>query len=141
MGGGGPIPEGAREARYEISRYSGNKYTAISTPDYASNCEAGETDDGLDIVAVCFVPSFGDKYGSAGGVFKLHAVGFDSAGQAQPSSYSGVMYGMNPVDVVNDGEVVYFGTFVCANEAGNLTCWNADTGHGAFITPDYFTGF
>ena len=35
--------------------------------------------------------------------------------------------------VVDYGQVVYYRTIVCASAENGLTCWNTDTGHGAFM--------
>lgn len=145
IGGGGPIPDMAQPARYETSTYGGERYTAIATPPEADSastisCEVWEASETLDAGALCFVPSYGDKYGSEGKWF-LNTVGFDVNGLAEVTGSGGSVYGMYPPNIINNGEILYFDNFVCANELDNLTCWNADTGHGAFITGEYFDSF
>lgn len=36
---------------------------------------------------------------------------------------------------------IYFGSYVCGATAQGVTCWNIDTGHGAFVTRTGFTAF
>lgn len=43
--------------------------------------------------------------------------------------------------VVQYGEVVHAGGFVCASEQNGLTCWNAGTGHGAMVSRSTFAPF
>ncbi|MFT4188628.1 MAG: hypothetical protein QM621_08590 [Aeromicrobium sp.] len=43
--------------------------------------------------------------------------------------------------VLQYGQVAHFGDYVCASEENGLTCWNAATGHGAFINRDGFAAF
>ena len=47
-------------------------------------------------------------------------------GQENPQQYTAPM-------VVDYGQVVYYRTIVCASAENGLTCWNTDTGHGAFM--------
>ena len=44
-------------------------------------------------------------------------------------------------ETIPDGTPVYFGSYVCGATAQGVTCWNIDTGHGAFVTRTGFTGF
>ncbi|MFT4189671.1 MAG: hypothetical protein QM621_13980 [Aeromicrobium sp.] len=44
-------------------------------------------------------------------------------------------------ETVEYGAVVYYGDFVCASEEDGLTCWNAETGHGAFMHRDGYEAF
>ncbi|XVX21217.1 hypothetical protein ACQP1U_04915 [Actinomycetota bacterium] len=39
------------------------------------------------------------------------------------------------------GQVVTYGDIVCASESDGLTCWNSTTGHGAFMSRDYYRPF
>lgn len=41
--------------------------------------------------------------------------------------------GVKP-QVVEYGQIVHYGQFVCASEKHGLTCWNVLTGHGAFMS-------
>ncbi len=38
--------------------------------------------------------------------------------------------------VIPYGTVVYYEKYVCASEENGLTCWNTETGHGAFMNRD-----
>ena len=44
-----------------------------------------------------------------------------------------------PPQVVPYGTVVYYENYVCASEENGLTCWNTETGHGAFMNRDAVT--
>lgn len=46
-----------------------------------------------------------------------------------------------PAQVVEYGEVVHFEGFVCASAENGLTCWNAETGRGAFFNRTTFSTF
>ncbi|WP_165444815.1 hypothetical protein [[Pseudopropionibacterium] massiliense] len=43
--------------------------------------------------------------------------------------------------VVPYGAAVYYEKYVCASEENGLTCWNTETGHGAFMNRDGVTTF
>ena len=43
--------------------------------------------------------------------------------------------------VVPYGTAVYYEKYVCASEENGLTCWNTETGHGAFMNRDGVTTF
>ena len=44
-------------------------------------------------------------------------------------------------EFLDDGDVLYSGGFACGSTEPGWTCWNLETGHGAFITRDGFTAF
>jgi len=47
-----------------------------------------------------------------------------------------------PLDTkVPYGAAVYYEKYVCASEENGLTCWNTETGHGAFMNRDGVTTF
>lgn len=51
------------------------------------------------------------------------------------------MFPEYPAQVVEYGQVVYWEDIVCSSSKDGLTCWNTNTGHGAFMNRDGFTGF
>lgn len=46
-----------------------------------------------------------------------------------------------PAQVIQYGQTVYWGKYVCSSQQAGLTCWNTDTGHGAFMSRDSFRPF
>lgn len=43
--------------------------------------------------------------------------------------------------ILSPGEIVVHGDYVCASEQAGLTCWNIQTGHGAFMSETDFRPF
>lgn len=43
--------------------------------------------------------------------------------------------------VIENGQALKHGTYVCGSNDKGVTCWNTNTGHGAFVTSKGFTGF
>lgn len=43
--------------------------------------------------------------------------------------------------VIENGQALKHGTYVCGSDDKGVTCWNTNTGHGAFVTEKGFTGF
>lgn len=43
--------------------------------------------------------------------------------------------------VLENGQALKHGTYICGSTDKGVTCWNTNTGHGAFVTSKGFTGF
>lgn len=43
--------------------------------------------------------------------------------------------------VITNGQALEYGNYVCGSNDKGVTCWNTNTGHGAFVTAQGFTGF
>lgn len=43
--------------------------------------------------------------------------------------------------VITNGQALEYGNYVCGSNDKGVTCWNVNTGHGAFVTAQGFTGF
>lgn len=133
-GAGGPIPQHATKIKTVHSAGYDLKTAIIKTPSGNIGCEIGEGYSG------CGVDSWNEDnlypdpmWGS------LWWVDFDRGeGPMKPIvSHRGdaplYMWGDPNPQVVNYGDVVYYGDFVCASEQTGLTCWNHKTGHGALL--------
>ena len=55
--------------------------------------------------------------------------------QNEPPLYSDLVWpeGSPSAEVVQYGEVVYHGPFVCAVEETGVTCWDSESGRGAWM--------
>ncbi len=50
-------------------------------------------------------------------------------------------YAQTKATVVPYGTTVYYGHIVCSSAPTGMTCWNTNTGHGAFMSRDEFKPF
>lgn len=149
---GGPVPAGAREVTAVIHPGEGISVGILKTPTGNIGCDISiraaegtteldcsvsswqdappvppvDTDDGLPWIRFgdgSQPPTFG---GSRGDGFCFMDDYCEAATGGQ---------------VVDYGEMVYYGEWVCASEQNGLTCWNARTRHGAFMSRSYFEPF
>lgn len=130
-GAGGPVPAGATEIR-TITTLNGAFPTAvIKTPSGNILCDITETWSGCGILSLLEDRTYGStdigprwQVSFGDGVPTLEAS--DSGLQAFTTS--------GPVQTVEYGQVVHHGSFVCSSAQEGLTCWDSETGHGAFMS-------
>lgn len=135
---GGPIPDSAFELEV-LHEDGGTPRSALQTPSGNIYCEFGSTAHG------CGVKSYSaeEQYGSTEDGPRWW---FDLGDGARPAVDA---LGDPPVDlhrehppqVLGYGQVAYVGEDVCASEEDGLTCWNARTGHGVFMSRDGYQTF
>ncbi|MFT0846565.1 hypothetical protein VR010_02285 [Actinomycetaceae bacterium L2_0104] len=133
-GAGGPIPNSS----VPLEGSPETATAALYIPGDNGTCVIAETG-----VASCLLQSYVENapYGyDETGQFANAVVHFDEEGMATIESFPDLDGSYTP-QTVGEGGVVHYGDFVCASHSGNLTCWNARTGHGALITSEEFTAF
>lgn len=145
-GAGGPIPPNARPVRsVKHLDYGDMDFAVFKAPSGNIGCEMSL--DGQPHFA-CGVASFSTN----------HVLGTDPTGkpnwmvdiltgQAHPKGDPPLYFDevwpedTVPAETVQYGEVVYHGPFVCAVEETGVTCWDSDSGHGAWLERENATFF
>lgn len=150
---GRPVPDEATEVR-TVLKFPYGSTAILTTPSGNIGCDI-TTVDGEDPVMDCQVRSWltdppvapvntgdGDPWLSFGDGSAPPEFG---GSRGDPFCYRP---GACPTDdgpmepqVVEYGQVVHYAGFVCASAQDGLTCWNADTGHGALISRTVFAPF
>ena len=137
-GAGGPIPPNARPIA-TVKRYEGMDvdYAVFTTPSGNIGCMMNLEDDPM---FDCGVESYmeTEQYGigelgmTRWMVEVLHGYVRE---QNEPPLYSDLVWpeGSPSAEVVQYGEVVYHGPFVCAVEETGVTCWDSESGRGAWM--------
>ena len=137
-GAGGPIPPNARPIA-TVKRYEGMDvdYAVFTTPSGNIGCMMNLEDDPM---FDCGVESYmeTEQYGIGElgmprwMVEVLHGYVRE---QNEPPLYSDFVWpeGSPSAEVVQYGEVVYHGPFVCAVEETGVTCWDSESGRGAWM--------
>lgn len=135
---GSEIPTHAQPAQ-ESSQKAG--YYVFKTPTENIGCDI--TDENL----TCGVPNWAEKgEQDPNSVLPANWI-LDKIGASDTpeltSRGDAMVWGMSPdaAEVLDYGKTVYHGDFVCSSAEAGLTCWNAKTGHGAFITKDEYVAF
>jgi hypothetical protein len=128
---GGPIPDSAFEL--EVLRgQDGTERSALQTPSGNIYCEFGRIAHGCGVKSYRAEEQYGSTDSGPRWWFDLTAgtrPAIDAAG-APPSE----VYREHPPQVLRYGQVAYIGDDVCASEEDGLACWNAQTGHGVFMS-------
>lgn len=151
-GAGGPIPEGAKEIPITgVSIQGGETFRSIQTPDKNIGCEFPASGEGL---AYCGVMSYlkENKYPEEmGGSFSdgystipawAFSLNSDKAISAHPETSAPAFFDdRSKHTIIQPGEVMYTGNYVCASSGSALTCWNTSTGHGVYMTPEGYQGW
>lgn len=63
---------------------------------------------------------------------------YDEWPMGQPAEEGG---DYRDAQVIENGQALKHGNYICGSDDKGVTCWNANTGHGAFVTEKGFTGF
>lgn len=136
-GAGGPRPADAQPMSM-IDAY-GQAVAVIITPSGNIGCEFSSGGAGCGVISWIEAQPFGA--GGPGGTPWWVNLG-DGSAVPQVGPKGDAPHFMTPgTPAVSYGEVVYHGAWTCASEEAGLTCWNTDTGHGAFMNRSGFTGF
>ena len=137
-GAGGPIPPNARPIA-TVKSYEGMdvEYAVFTTPSGNIGCMMNLEDPPM---FDCGVESYmeTEQYGIGElgmprwMVEVLHGYVRE---QNEPPLYSDLVWpeGSPSTEVVQYGEVVYHGPFVCAVEQTGVTCWDSESGKGAWM--------
>lgn len=147
-GAGGPVPADARPvATVQYIGYLGREVGMFVTPSGNIGCELSP--GGADPMLNCGVDSY----------HQHPVLGYDENGwpkwfvdvregnsfaKGDVPLYMEGQYGTGTViapEVVQYGEVVYNGPLVCAVAETGVTCWDADTGRGAWLPREGATFF
>ncbi|MCP1388575.1 hypothetical protein M5J20_10355 [Corynebacterium sp. TA-R-1] len=147
-GAGGPVPANARPvAAVQYIDYLGRDVALLITPSGNIGCELSP--GGVDPMLNCGVDSYhqsrmlgNDAQGwpkwfvdvREGNAFAKGDVPLYLEGKSSSSS-------IIAPEVVQYGEVVHYGPLVCAVEATGVTCWDANTGRGAWLAREGATFF
>ena len=138
-GAGGPIPAEAMEAatvRYE--QYG--TYAVFITPSENIGCDLNVEGSGCGVLSYIQDKTAGTDVGGDSQWWFY----FPDSGDASVGAKGDVAFFMDttqPVQILEYGQVLYWGDMVCASESTGLTCWNAATGHGAFMSRASYTLF
>ena len=134
-GAGGPRPVHATliTAVYPAESYGGLGIAVIKTPSGNIGCDLSIAYAGCGILNYKKDQPYG--YDDGGPRWWMPLDGSFSGGVR---SYGGDFFLApgSPPQVVPYGTVVYYEKYVCASEENGLTCWNTETGHGAFMNRD-----
>ncbi|WP_216432008.1 hypothetical protein [Arcanobacterium phocae] len=152
---GGPRPANAQPAESVIeSPYGGMKTASFVTPSKNIGCDIIVTDNEPDLMN-CNVSSWKDNppvqpinIDPVHGGSPIISFGYgDMIPEYGGAKHDGFCYmegycepGSKP-QILNYGQVLYFGNFVCASEESGLSCWNEETGHGAFMSREHFEAY
>lgn len=145
-GGGGPRPTTAEPLPTYTSRYANVESAHLLTPSGNIGCDFNAPDHSGS-QGLCGVVSFNTPSSPLGTerlggqqkgkwIFPLASNRFQS-----PTASSGTTGWMNQpmndgyqVPIAEYGRQYYFQNWVCASEEAGMTCWNTDTGSGAFLS-------
>ena len=138
-GAGGPIPAEAREAatlRYE--QYG--TYVVFKTPTGNIGCDLEDDWAGCGVISYIQDKTAGTAPdGDPQWWFIIPSSGEATVGPRGDAPL--FLDTSQPIEVLEYGQIVYWGDTVCASESTGLTCWNAVTGHGAFMSRESYTLF
>lgn len=136
-GAGGGIPADAVPMQVSTD---GSGSSVLMTPSGNIGCQFS-----ADGFGGCGVLSWleTDKFGPAGpgGPLWWVELGDGSSKPHLTAMGAAPYYMIPPPPTVDYGTVVHSGDWVCASEEAGLTCWHAETGHGAFINADGYAEF
>lgn len=134
-GAGGPRPAHATliTTVYPAESYGGLGIAVIKTPSGNIGCDLSVAYAGCGILSYKKDQPYGYDDGGPRWWMPLDRSFSDGI-----RSYGGDFFLTpgSPPQVVPYGAVVYYESYVCASEENGLTCWNSDTGHGAFMNRD-----
>lgn len=132
-GAGGPIPSDAMPFATIHEEQYGGPIGIFMLPSENIGCDFSDDYQGCGVLSYIEDQTYGIEPGiessrwwinfTGGGVPEIHAKG-------------DVAYFMRtdiPVQILEYGQVLYWGEWVCASQESGLTCWNSDTGHGAHM--------
>lgn len=131
-GAGGPVPVGAVPitTTYSNDRIGGSA-VVVTSPTRNIGCDFTE-----------------DVATTGCGVLSLAGKGDWWVNIARPVADTSVKDGPDffeqpdsRAQVLEYGQVGYWGKYVCASEQAGMTCWNTETKHGAFMNRDGITTF
>jgi hypothetical protein len=128
---GGPVPDSAVELEV-LHAQDGTRSSALQTPSGNIYCEFGRTAHGCGVKSYRAEEQYGSTEQGPRWWFDLAAgtrPAIDAAGDPPSEAYR-----EDSAQVLQYGRVAYIGDDVCASEEDGLTCWNAQTGHGVFLS-------
>lgn len=128
---GGPVPASASELDIRHDQDSAAR-SALQTPSGNIYCEFGPVAHGCGVTSYRAEEQYGSTDQGPRWWFDLtdgSRPAIDAVGDPPPE-----VSREHPPQVLEYGEVAYVGDDVCASEEDGLTCWNAQTGHGVFLS-------
>lgn len=137
-GAGGPIPPGARPVKsIKTLQSTGDEYAVFKAPSGNIGCTMSVQHEPL---FDCGVKSLMDSgklgIGELGTPLWMAQVLHGRVReQTDPPLYYDEVWpeGSQPAEVVQYGEVVHHGPYVCAVEETGVTCWDSESGKGAWL--------
>ena len=140
-GGGGPVPDGAADAS-SISKAadgSGRSVAVVESPSGNILCEIYS-----DGESGCQVKK-GDRPFPTDPATDKPANYIATSGSSAPARQAvpeqSVLTTGSGAQSIAYGQQVEYAGVVCASESNGMTCWDAKTGHGAFMNRAGLTGF
>lgn len=140
-GGGGPVPAGAADASSisEAADGSGRSVAVIESPSANLRCEIYS-----DGQSGCQVKE-GDKPFPKDPATDKPANYISTSGGGVPDRQAvpdkSVLATGAGAQRLNYGQQVEYAGVVCASESNGMTCWDVESGHGAFVNRAEITGF
>ncbi|MFT0846372.1 LppP/LprE family lipoprotein [Actinomycetaceae bacterium L2_0104] len=141
-GAGGPIPADATPATAIRPAEEGYEYevAVIVTPSGNIGCDlTAGTGSGCGVQSYAETQPHGsDELGPK------WWIGLGGADVPEISSRGDAPFFVWPdvtTQTVPYGQSVYYGNYVCGSAESGLTCWNIETGHGAFMNRDGYQAF
>lgn len=74
----------------------------------------------------------------AGGTANNEVTAYTEWPQGQPADNGG---DYRDAQVIENGQAIKYGNYICASSDKGVTCWSVNTGRGAFVTANGFTTF
>lgn len=137
-GAGGPVPSNARPVRSVKSTQNGQyQYAVFKAPSGNIGCQMSL---GPEPLFECGVRSYTVNMVFGTGEmgmpkWMINILGGYAREQNDPPLYYDEVWpeGTVPAEVVQYGEVVHHGPYVCAVEESGVTCWDSQSGKGAWM--------
>ena len=145
-GAGGPVPANARPVK-SVKKYSagGPEFAVFKAPSGNIGCMMNlDSPQMFDCGVQSLMESGKLGIGEYGGPNWMAEILHGTVReQSDPPLYFDEVWpaGSTPAEVVQYGEVVQHGPFVCAVEETGVTCWDSESGKGAWLERDHIVFF
>lgn len=133
---GGPVPETATAARVLQNGPGGARYALVASPSGNIQCRIASVEDATCVAHSTSVPL---PAGAASGYIRVSGTSVPGLEQA-PADLTGLRPEDGP-EAIPYGAAVHYNGVVCASKDSGLTCWDATTSHGAFLSKARIEGF
>lgn len=130
---GGPLPVGAREITTVQDSAEIGRTAYFKTPSGNIGCDFTQITGGCGVQSYLQSSKYGDDPAGFGSPWWIDFSGTELP-RVAPKGDPPVHHTAEiPAQIIEYGQVLYFGNYACSSATDGLTCWNTKTGRGALM--------